>query len=257
LVWVIGAPLIGLVGWLMVRLVGGGRWWDGLGIALLGSTVGIAGLWAWTTYTPGTPRPPWVVFILAGALGYGVATAVVHSGRKGQIAAVAVIGVVAVAGTVGAETRPARNREHGFTAVADILLAPDPAVFRTVGADADPADHAVLLRVEPVAGGPAIALTESARPGAWDPPENCGAYLRYTISVGQPAIDNPCTFYPGGGWQRDRTNGVDLVDLRGDTLVVAEPWDATSTVPAATLRSLIEGLRPARRADLVDLHGTT
>ena len=61
-------------------------------------------------------------------------------------------------------------------------------------------------------------------------------------------MDNPCTPYPDGGWQRA---GPELVDLLRTTLVVAEP--VRDPVAPSTLHELIVGLRSSQPSDLVGL----
>jgi hypothetical protein len=101
---------------------------------------------------------------------------------------------------------------------------------RIVAAQADPGYRAVVLRVQPIGDAPAIALTESVRPGTWHPPSDCGADRRFTVSLRHKPVDNPCTRHPDGGWQRAWPQ---LVGLLGTTLVVPEPVRdpvATSTL---------------------------
>jgi hypothetical protein len=242
------APIVVvIVAWIAVRICSHRRLAESLGVAAIGCLFGGLVVEAWVRLNYGSTRPPFWYCVLAGALGFAAAVAVidgtVRARRAAVVGIVACVLVISTALVVG----PARNGL--FAAFADILLKPDPAKFTVVAGTAYPSKGFVLLKVEPVGGGEAIALIESRWPDVWDPPSRCGQHMR--TGLDDDPVDEPCEPYDGGGYQRG--SGWELLDTHGITLVEVEGWVIGTSGSTELMRSIITSLVHADPSDLSGL----
>jgi hypothetical protein len=228
-------------------------------IAAAGTTAGYLGIRLLDAFTYGTPRPPLAVFILFGAGGYMLGATIADGGRRLRIGAAALAGILVVTTVTAELTSPGRDRLHEFTTLRSILLMPDQSRYRIVSTDAYPRYHAVLLKLAPANGGPMLELFELPAPATWNPPAACGpsavslaavVWLVNSVTV----HDEPCTTYPGGGWQRVYPDdAAELLDVRGSTLAVVKPIEPTAKAPPSALREVLTSLSPTTPAHLADL----
>ncbi|GIM97322.1 hypothetical protein [Paractinoplanes toevensis] len=249
--WAFGAWLLPMVTWLLLLVAGYRPGVRALLVAVLGSVVFGIGARAYDAFVYGSPRPPYALLALIGAVAFLAAVALV-AGRPARLVAGGVLMVLVAALVVGEVTSPKRDRLHRFTQLAAVLQLPDPARWRVVGAEAYPRYDVIQLSIEPVGGGPAITLLVLPRPGAWAPPRRCGpplSQLIFKIAVedAREIRDTNCTAYPGGGWQRPvfSSGAPELLDLRDGSLVMTAEASAERPVPPATLREVLISLQPA------------